>query len=402
MSARRIVSVCRSLPNPDDPSGGVFVLRRLRAMAELADVTVVQPVPYAPGLRPLPRWATAPRQVDGLTIVPAPMFYLPAVLKSADGMWLARAIRTTVKNIHRATPIDLIDAHFGYPEGVGCASVAKQLGVPLFVTVRGFENEYVERPLVGARMLNALRGAKGCIAVSNSLQSLLIEHGVSAQRIRVIHNAIDSQTFSCGERAAARTALGLGGDGPLVVSVGHLVSRKRHHVLIEAFAKVREHFPAASLAIIGARSFEAAYPDRLADLVRRHGLQDHVRFVGNIPPRDVAVWLQAADVFALGTAREGCCNAVLEALATGVPVVTTPAGDNEFFVQNDNNGCIVPIDDAAAFAAGIERALRRSWDRSAIGRRLFEQAGSWSGVAERVLAFMTERLGVDATAAASS
>jgi glycosyltransferase involved in cell wall biosynthesis len=180
------------------------------------------------------------------------------------------------------------------------------------------------------------------------------------------------------------------------------VSRKRHHVLIEAFAKVREHFPAASLAIIGARSFEAAYPDRLADLVRRFGLQDHVRFVGNIPPRDVAVWLQAADVFALGTAREGCCNAVLEALATGVPVVTTPAGDNEFFVQNDINGCIVQIDDAAAFATGIESALRRSWDRPAIGRRLFEQAGSWSGVAERVLAFMTERLGVNATAAGSS
>ena len=378
------------------------MLRRLQAMAQHADVIVVQPVPYAPGLRPLPRWASAPRRVDGLEVIPAPMFYLPAVLKSADGMWLARAVRATVRRVHRAAPIDLIDAHFGYPEGVGCASVARELGVPLFVTVRGFENEYVERPIVGERMITALRGATGCIAVSHSLERLLLDHGVAAECIRVVHNAIDSATFHFAERSQARARLGFDGDRPLIVSVGHLVSRKRHHVLIEAFARLRAAFPTAQLAIIGARSFETSYPDRLIAQARDLGVQDRVRFVGNIPPHEVAVWLQAADAFALGTAREGCCNAVLEALATGVPVVTTPAGDNEYFVGNDVNGRIVPIDDAAEFAAGIEAVLRRRWDRPAIARGLFEQAGAWDGVAARVLEFMRERLGVRTAAAASS
>jgi glycosyltransferase involved in cell wall biosynthesis len=72
-------------------------------------------------------------------------------------------------------------------------------------------------------------------------------------------------------------------------------------------------------------------------------------------------------VFALATSREGCCNAILEALAAGRPVVTTPAGDNAHFVRDGVNGCIVPIDDAAATAAALERTLSRpDWDAEAI------------------------------------
>jgi glycosyltransferase involved in cell wall biosynthesis len=182
-----------------------------------------------------------------------------------------------------------------------------------------------------------------------------------------------------------------------VLSVGHLISRKRHHVLLDAFAAVRRDYPNALLAIVGARSGdEPRYPDFLAKKSRELGLVDGVRFVGNIAPADVAVWLRAANVFALGTAREGCCNAVLEALGTGVPVVTTPAGDNAYFVRDAVNGFIVPIDDALSLAGGIRRALSRTWDRPAIARELYEKAGSWAGVGDRVLEFMNERLAGEA------
>jgi teichuronic acid biosynthesis glycosyltransferase TuaC len=394
MSRRlRILSVCRTLPNPDDPSGGIFVLNRLSAMARTSALTVVQPIPYMPAVRPLPRWAAErTRRAGALDVVHAPMFYIPGVLKSADGMWLARSIRGTAQRIHREAAIDAIDAHFGYPEGVGCAAVARDLGVPFFITVRGFENEYVERPMVGERMLNAMRTATGCITVSHSLRDLAVRHGVSPDRLRVIHNAIDSDTFHYGEHCAARQILALDDKRPLIVSVGHLVSRKRHHVLIEAFAELKRGWPNALLAIVGARSFETEYPDRLATLARELGVAADVRFVGNVPPRDVAAWLHASDVFALGTAREGCCNAVLEALGAGAPVVTTPAGDNPQFVRDGENGFIVPIDDAAALANGMQRALLRGWDRSQIARTLFQQVGSWGAVGERVLEFMNERL----------
>jgi glycosyltransferase involved in cell wall biosynthesis len=394
MSRRlHIVSVCRTLPTPDDPSAGVFVLNRLAAMAAHADLSVVQPVPFTPGLRPLPDWArAASREAQGLKILHAPMFYLPGILKGADAVWLARAIAPLLRKLHAQRPLDLVDAHFGYPDGAGCRRVAERLGVPVFITIRGFENEYVAIRGVGAQMTAAMRAADGCISVSHSLRELALHHGVEAGRLRVIHNAVEWERFAYGERAAARRALGLDLAEPLLVSVGHLVVRKRHHVLLEAFAELLRRRPQARLVIIGGDANEPGYRERLLREIADRGLAGRASLAGNLPPAQVADWLRAADLFALGTAREGCCNAVLEALAVGVPVVTTPVGDNAEFVRPGENGAIVPVDDATAFAAALDAGLARDWDRPAIARRLREQVGSWDVVGQRCLEFMQERL----------
>lgn len=379
------------------------MFNRLKAMTSGATLRVVQPLPYLPIAKPLPPWGReASRDLDGLEIRHAPMLYAPGVLKTADGLWLGRSIYPIIARLHKATPVDLIDAHFGYPEGVGCMQVARRLGVPLFITIRGFENEYIHKTGIAAQMLSAMRGAAGCISVSHSLQKLAAEHGVAPERIRVIHNAIDSGTFKWGDPKAARATLRIAPDVPLIVSVGHLVSRKRHHVLIEAFAQLRRRHPRARLVIIGAPAFERTYPDELKALARARSLEADILFSGNIPPPQVALWLQAADVFALGTAREGCCNAVLEALAAGAPVVTTPVGDNAHFVLDGDNGHIAPVGDVAAFAQAIERALTTEWDRQSIAKRLLDQAGSWGAVGTRVLEFMRERLGAGANQRATA
>src|SRR5690606_3468552 len=216
----RIVSVCRTLPTPDDPSSGIFVLNRLRAMSALADVVAVQPVPYLPGMKPLPEWTRRERSLEGLRVIHAPMLYLPGMLKSADGLWLARAVAGPIERLHAEAPLDAVDAHFGYPEGPGCARVARRLGGPYFVTVRGVENEYVAQPPIARQMLAALRGAAGCISVSHSLRDVIVRRGVEPGRVRVVHNAIDSAVFRLGDRDAARRAVGVSGGAPLVVSVG--------------------------------------------------------------------------------------------------------------------------------------------------------------------------------------
>jgi teichuronic acid biosynthesis glycosyltransferase TuaC len=389
----RIVSVCRSLPAPGDPSSGIFVHNRLAAMAAHSDLRAIQPVPYLPIAKPLPAWARAERRIqDGLPVENAPMFYVPGVLKALDARWLARSIRPIVVRLHREQPIDLIDAHFGYPDGAGCARIARKIGVPVFITVRGFEIERVHDALVGREMVRALRAATGCIAVSHTLADLLVKHGVESGRIRVIHNAIDQATFKFGDSGAARARLGLEASTPLIVSVGHLISRKRHHVLLDAFGRLRKTRPDAMLAIVGARSFEPGYPDKLRAQVSALGLDASVRFVGNLPPRDVCDWLQASDVFVLLSAREGCCNAVLESLAAGLPTIATAAGDNDRFVFPGENGEIVPLDDPDAAAVAMAGALRREWDRRGIARRLAEQVGDWRVVAARVLEFFEERL----------
>jgi teichuronic acid biosynthesis glycosyltransferase TuaC len=239
-------------------------------------------------------------------------------------------------------------------------------------------------------LIRAMREATGCIAVSHSLRELALRYGVEPAKVRVVHNAIDRAVFRPRDRAACRAELGIAQQGRIVVCIGHLTARKRHHVLIDAFARVRREHPDATLVVIGGKVFEPNYPQQLTDQVRRLGLEAAVRFEGNLPPAKVATWLAAADVFALGTAREGCCNAVLEALACGLPVVTTPVGDNAHFVTEGDNGYLSPVDDSTAMAAALARALQRSWDADAISKRL--AVGAWDDVATQVLEFFRASL----------
>ena len=318
-----ILSVCRSLPTPQDPSSGIFVLNRLAALSQIANVQIVQPVPWCPQVAPLPAWARVPtHEADGVEITHAPMFYVPRVLKSLDGYWLERSVAPIARKSHARAPLDLIDAHFGYPEGVGSLRVARRLRVPLFITIRGFENEYLHKPIIGPMLADAMRSATG-------LSASVIRCGSWRSSTASIRRRCGSCTTRSSARSFTRATPPLHARasafraGRLIVCVGHLISRKRHHVLIEAFARVRARYRDATLAIIGGKAFEPDYPAQLAKLAQDLGVGNAVRFVGNVPPPVVADWLRVAAVFALGTAREGCCNAVLEALGVGVPVVTT-------------------------------------------------------------------------------
>ncbi|MEL7185050.1 MAG: glycosyltransferase [Pseudomonadota bacterium] len=356
-------------------------------MAQHSDLAAIQPIPYFPGVSPLPEWGrTAGRDQAGLRIRHAPMFYVPKFLKSLDGMWLGRAVRRQLAELKQGGQLDIVDAHFGYPEGIGAMATARRLGVPCVVTLRGFEAEYLRKPIIGAQIRRLLQNVDGCICVGHFLRGLAIDHGANPETTRVIHNAIDRNMFYPADARAVRQQLGLDPSAPIVVSVGHLIPRKRHHVLAAAFAKVLKHHPATKLLIIGGEEFDRSYTRQMKEQISAAGIGESVDLLGKVDARQIASYLQAADVFALGTQREGCCNAVLESLACGLPVVTTPVGDNGWFVKDGENGYLVPVDDSEAMAAALRKVLdKRPWDRQQISAGL--AVGDWDAVARDVLAF---------------
>lgn len=387
-----VASVCKTLPNPDSSAAGAFVMRRLEAMAELADLEIIQPLPYFPVLRPLPSWGRSPSHVVGRQAVQhAPMFYVPGVMKRWDGAFLARAVSRSLAAAAGRRRLDLVDAHFGYPDGVGAVRAAARLGVPAFVTIRGLETDYLEDPVIGPQLLQALQASAGCISVSHSLKDLVTGHGLSADHVEVIPNAVDRTRFRPRDRQAARARLGLSADRPLIVSVGTMIELKRHHIVVSALAGVRERHPGATLAIIGMERDEPGYVAKLERTAADAGVSQAVRVVGAVAPDAVAEWLAAADVFCLVSSREGCCNAVLEALACGRPVVATPVGDNAHFVRPGVNGSLVPVDDAEATGRALADALSNTrWDPERISRGL--PVGGWTDVAGRVIRYFRERL----------
>lgn len=387
-----VASVCRVLPTPEDPFGGVFVARRLQAMAAKADLRVIQPIPYFPGIRPLPAWArTENRDEGGLRVLHAPMPYVPKVLKSLDGYWLYRSISSTLRMLQRSGVLDLIDAHFGYPDGAGAVRAAQLLGIPVFVTIRGVEVDLLHKPLIGYQLRRALERADGCVCVSHSLKEILVDAGIRSEDVHVIHNGVDRSLYRVLDKELSRQQLQFSADTPLIVSVGNLLSVKGHHLLLAAFGELVKYLPNARLVVIGGAMHEPRYPDELKAQCENLAIAKHVTFAGKIDPSQVAQWLNAADLFALASKREGCCNAVLEALACGVPVVTTPAGDNSRFVKPDENGFIVPVGDPKTMADALRAALeRRNWDRNRIAKRA--PVGDWNDVSDRVLEFFRDRL----------
>ena len=135
---------------------------------------------------------------------------------------------------------------------------------------------------------------------------------------------------------------------------------------------------------------DSAWGNKLQQLVNELGLSDRVRFAGAKAPKEVADWLRAADLFALASRREGCCNAVLEALSSGVPVAVTDAGDNAVFVKNLVNGQTAPVDDPQSLANAIVNCLKRDFNFQAIADSVKDSC--WSSVANEVIATFMSKL----------
>ncbi|WP_082858682.1 glycosyltransferase [Planctomyces sp. SH-PL62] len=388
----RIASVTTEYPAPWNPHRGLFIQRRLAALSRIANVNVIHTTPWFPALRP---WKAGQsplvRDQGGLCVEHRKMFYLPGVLKGLDSRWVKRSVVTAIREVEREGPIDAIDAHFGYPEGVGCVRASIALGRPVFITMRGLERQILPLRWRGEQLRWALRNCTGIICVSESLKKLAVDVGVPPERIEMIPNAVDRRTFRPGDRDEARRVLGIEPEDRLIVCVGMLVAGKGQHHLVEALAGLRAKDARWKLVLLGGGAHEPGYPARLRSSIDELGVAGAVLLAGSQPPEKIATWLRAADVFALPTYDEGCCNAVLEAMACGLPVVTTPAGDNEFLVSPPHRGYIVPIGRHEELERALAAAVETAWDREAIAG--FGAGYSWDEAARRTLHFFQERTG---------
>lgn len=284
--------------------------------------------------------------------------------------------------LRRAGRLDLIDAHFGYPDGYAAVLLGQRLGVPVTITLRGSEVRHARDPRLAPRLRAALLGAARVFAVSDSLRQLALQLGVPAEKTEVVGNGVDAGRFRPRDRNAARAALGLPANAPVLISVGWLVERKGYHLVIDALPALCRRWPGLVYLIVGAGNAAGDNRAALEAQARRLGVDAAVRFLGALPPDELPGPLSAADVFVLATRNEGWANVFLEAMACGLPVVTTDVGGNREVVCRPELGEVIPFGQPPALEAGIERALSHPWDRAAI--RQYAEANSWDGRIERL------------------
>ena len=331
---------------------------------------VVAPVPWFFSTHPMfgsyANWAAVPlcEERHGIAIRHPRYPMVPKV-----GFWMQpwlmyQAVRRHLQRQRRH--FDLIDAQYYYPDGVAAHWLARDLHLPFVVTARGTDINLVPRSPVPRRLIRSTaRRAAASIVVCAALKDELVALGAPEASITVLRNGVDLELFRPGDRQAARARFGL--EGTVLLSVGHLIERKGHHLVIGALTRL----PECTLLIVGGGPEREA----LGAMAQHAGVAQRVRLLGELPHADLPACYNAADALVLASSREGYANVLLEALACGTPVVATPVWGTPEIVAEAAAGRLSDERSEASLVCAIACLLASPPDRSATRR--YAERFSW-------------------------
>lgn len=377
-SPLRVLSIATLFPDAARPNFGLFVEKSLRALAARPgiDLTIVAPVGLPPfplslhkryrALRDLPQsevW-------NDLTVLRPRFTLIPRVGARFNPAKVASAVLSAV----RGQRFDVIDAQFFYPDGPAAMQVAATFGLPFSIKARGADiSHFGHDPATRSQVIEAGRKAAGLLAVSKAMRGDMAAIGIDPAKINVHYTGIDTARFHPGDRADARTALGMGG-APAILTVGALIERKGQALVIEALPAL----PDVHYWLAGAGEEEGRY----RALAQKLGVATRVHFMGPVANADLPQLYRAADAVVMPSVSEGLANAWVEALACGTPIVISDAGGAAELVTSPVAGRILERT-PDAIAAAVREILatppspsevaaslsgRFDWDRN--GREL--------------------------------
>lgn len=296
---------------------------------------------------------------------------------------------------------DVIHCQSIGPISIACIISGQILNKPVVLRVAGSGNivrqpvlkkvslytKVIRRYIVSPRIWRGLLNQANTIIV---LSQELIEEAASQKITAPIHlipNGVDTNLFfppAPADTVALRKHLGFSRKNPILFSIGRLVAGKRFDVLLNAMPQILREYPDCLLIIAGTGAQQIDdVEEELGQQVKSLGISNHVQFIGAI--NNVVEYLQAADVFVFPSAKEGMPNAVLEALATGIPIIASRIGGVTDIVD-ETCADLVPVGDVDAFAESILSALNKPQETEAKvmrGRQRAEQQFSIQAVADK-------------------
>jgi glycosyltransferase involved in cell wall biosynthesis len=288
---------------------------------------------------------------------------LTALALHADEEWFCRAARRAMAA--RRQPPDVVHAH-----ALHQAARLRAGDAPVVINLPGEPHARYRRDLGRADALVADGWAAEHLPGALGLPIDRIPKGVDAGRFRP-------------DGPSVRDALQLG-ERRVVLAASRLVPIKNVRLLVDAVALVRARVPDVHLLIVGDGPERAAVRTRVSE----HDLVDCVTFAGAVAPREMPAYYRAADVLALSSDFDNSPNVVLEAMASGLPVVATDAGGVREMIDDPRGGTIVARGDARALARAIERFLMLPGVARAAGGHNRQKAAtefSWRASAARLL-----------------
>ncbi len=381
----RLAALTTSFPVCHGSTSGIFVARLLRYMPSTLDATVVTPAyslcpePAQDERIQLHTFRYAPKRWEVLAHGPGG---IPVTLRNNRLLLLlvpSFLASMTVQFLRRAKDADVLHANWAI---CGCIAglVGRALGLPVVTTLRGEDVARVHTSMVDRYILRtALRLSTAVVTVSDSIRDSLVTHYPRwKSKIQTISNGVDDEFLRVGEH---RPSVSLGGTVRFL-TIGSLIPRKGTDQIITAVSLCRNRDKVV-LDIVGC----GPERERLEKQVKDAGLTGRIFFRPSVDPTAVATLLDGADVFVLASHSEGRPNVVLEAMASGLPVIATNIDGVNELVSHGKTGLLFRDGAVHELAGHIDAVAAGPDHRARLGsqahRAITEQGLRWDNTAAR-------------------
>ncbi|MEX2460151.1 MAG: glycosyltransferase [Paenibacillaceae bacterium] len=276
--------------------------------------------------------------------------------------------------------IGLIHARFGNA-GVHLLQVKQRLRIPLLTSFHGFDLPMKRntRKSYHRRLSILFKVGDKFTVPSRQMKRQLLRWGCPRNKIKIMYSGINLHQFPYKQRENKTNHL-------TIISVGRLHEKKGFSYLLKAFKKVHDRYPSSRLILIG----DGEERNKLKRLISALKLKKHVQMKGLVAHSQMAGFLNQADIFCLPSIttkdgnHEGIPNAIKEAMATGLPVVSTRHGGIPELVSDGNNGLLVPEKNVRKLAKKIQYLINNPLLRLKMGEKGREKVERYFNSAKQV------------------
>lgn len=285
----------------------------------------------------------------------------------------------------RRQPYDLVHAHWIVPNGLIASLLAKRL--PIAVGLHGSDVFLAEKPGIRHLVSRALRRTSVLTGCSPELVDRICALGFDHAYARVIPYGVDGKTFAPNpqRRAVWRGKLGIPDGAPVILSVGRMATKKGYQILLQGLSELLDRHQHCHVVLAGAGDRLEEYRSATA------GWSKRVHFPGAVLRHTLPDLYRSADVFVLPAMHDprgnvdGLPNVILEAMASGLPVVASAISGIPLAIGEGEHGHLVPEQDSAALNRALSSLLldpQRARAMGAAGRRRAAAELSWDAVAK--------------------
>jgi glycosyltransferase involved in cell wall biosynthesis len=343
---KKILFFSNLFPLPWEPTRGQFNLQQTAHMEESADISYLIPVPVFTWLKQV---VLGRKYYDKENYCLFPFFYIPRVGRSLHPLFMLLSIIVSVKPLFWFAKHKYVLASWAYPEGVTAAILKRIFSFQLTIDCLGSDvNVHSLCPKRRKQLSFAFNRATTVATKSKALAEKVLEISPKA-KVKTIYNGVNFEKFSVAEKPN-RNSLKL-------LFIGNLIKTKGVFELLIAAKKLANEKVDFELTIIGS----GPEANNLTSYIVENDLSASVKLIGGVLHEQLNEWLAKSHALILPSYREGVPNVIMEALATGTPVVATKVGGIPEVIKNEVNGILLDDYNPNTIYKGIKQLMAEIW-----------------------------------------